>query len=134
MINSLDGYYVPELKFPQVEMPFEGDYTQEMYAQQLIDEYIEAGIPPSKVWPQSFNWPDVYFWVKNTDFGDQAVALDDNYDVTNDELDELLDELVANGGKIVAPPLWRLVEGAPDTMNLVRIDLYQNNQATWNVF
>jgi glycerophosphoryl diester phosphodiesterase len=34
------------LKSADVEMPYEGTYTQEDYAQQMIDEYIEAGIDP----------------------------------------------------------------------------------------
>ena len=120
LIAGFEGYFTPELKSPGVEMPFEGDYTQQMYAQQMIDEYIEAGIPPEQVWPQSFNWPDVYYWIVNTTFGDQAVALDDNYESTNEEIDGYLDELVANNVQIVAPPMQRLVEAAPDADNLVR--------------
>lgn len=101
-------------------MPYEGNYTQQMYAQQMIDEYIEAGVPPEQVWPQSFNWEDVYYWIQNTTYGDQAVALDENYESTNEEIDAYLDELVANNVKIVAPPMQRLVDAAPDTDNLVR--------------
>ena len=98
-------------------MPYEGDYTQEAYAQQMIDEYVTAGIPPSHVWPQSFNWDDVIYWISNTDFGDQAVALDDNYESTNDEIDESLDYMVANGIKIVAPPMQRLVDASEESEN-----------------
>jgi glycerophosphoryl diester phosphodiesterase len=119
LIGEFEAYFTPELKLPEVEMPFEGDYTQEMYAQQLIDEYIEAGIPPKKVWPQSFNWPDVYYWIENTDYGDQAVALDEN-EASNEEIDEYLDVLVEKNVKIVAPPMQKLVDAAPDTDNLVR--------------
>lgn len=120
MIKEFGGYFTPELKLPDVDMPFEGDYTQQMYAQQMIDEYVAAGIPPEQVWPQSFNWPDVYYWIANTTYGDQAVALDENYEATPEELDVLLDELVANKVKIVAPPMQRLVDAAPDSGNLVR--------------
>jgi glycerophosphoryl diester phosphodiesterase len=35
----------PELKSPSVKMPFQGDYTQEAYAQQMIDEYKTARVP-----------------------------------------------------------------------------------------
>jgi glycerophosphoryl diester phosphodiesterase len=120
LINEFEAYFTPELKIPQVEMPFDGDYTQEMYAQQMIDEYIEAGIPPEKVWPQSFVWEDVYYWIENTDYGDQAVALDGNYESTDEEIDDYLDEFVSMNVKIVAPPMQRLVEAAPDTEDLVR--------------
>lgn len=111
LLNSYDLKFTPELKTPKVTMPYEGDYTQEDYAQQMIDEYIAAGVPPERVWPQSFLHTDVYYWIQNTDFGDQAVALDGNYDFTNEEVTALIDELVANGVKIVAPPMQRLVDG-----------------------
>ena len=119
LISGFDGYFTPELKTPDVEMPYEGDYTQEMYAQQMIDEYIEAGIPPERVWPQSFYWPDVYYWIENTEYGEQAVALDENYESTNEEIDAYLDELVSNNVNIVAPPMQRLVDADPDSDNLV---------------
>ena len=35
---------------------FDGIYSsQEEYAQQLIDEYRDAGEPPRQLWPQSFD-------------------------------------------------------------------------------
>jgi hypothetical protein len=37
-------------------------YTQENFAQQFGD----AGIPPAKVWPQSFLPTDVFYWIENT--------------------------------------------------------------------
>ena len=119
LIGEFGRYFTPELKTPEVEMPYMGDYTQEMYAQQMIDEYIEAGVPPSQVWPQSFLWEDVYYWIGNTNYGDQAVALDENDLATNDEVDAYLDTLVENNVKIVAPPMQRLVDAAPDSENLV---------------
>jgi glycerophosphoryl diester phosphodiesterase len=118
-VGELGAYYTPELKAPEVEMPFQGNYTQEMYAQQMIDEYIEAGVPPEHVWPQSFVMTDVYYWIQNTDYGDQAVALDET-EFTNEEIDAFLDELVANNVNIVAPSMQKLVDAAPDTDNLVR--------------
>lgn len=120
MIAEFEGYFTPELKFPEVEMPFQGNYTQEMYAQQMVDEYIEAGIPPEQVWLQTFHWPDLYYWLANTTYGGQAVALDETEYASNEEIDKNLDELVANNVAIVAPPLQFLVEAAPDTENLVR--------------
>ena len=110
LIGSKGAKFTPELKTPSVEMPFNGVYTQEDYAQQMIDEYIEAGVDPSQVWPQSFLHDDVFYWIANTDFGDQAVALDDNYTSTADGFIPLFDRLVENGVKIVAPPMQRLVE------------------------
>jgi len=53
LFKSLGVGMTPELKSPSVTMPFEG-FTQEQYAQKLIDEYKAAGVPPRQVWPQSF--------------------------------------------------------------------------------
>lgn len=113
LMKSAKVKFTPELKTPQVTMPFQGPngaFSQEDYAQKMIDEYIDAGIPPENVWPQSFLHTDVYYWIENTDFGDQAVALDDNYESTPTEFNALFDELVSRGVKIVAPPMQRLVE------------------------
>ena len=112
LFQSLGAGFTPELKTPSVDMPFEGDYTQEDYAQQLIDEYIAAGIDPSRVWPQSFNLDDVLYWIGNTDYGEQAVYLDD--DVYNDENGMAnaiagMSDLVDQGVNIIAPPTWILV-------------------------
>lgn len=108
LIGSMGGKFTPELKSPQVDMPF-GDYTQEMYAQHLADEYKEYGIPPSMVWLQSFNHDDVAYWVKNTNYGSQAVALDGKYTTDPEVYQPTLDNIVALGGNIVAPPMWMLV-------------------------
>lgn len=115
LIKRGGGKFTPELKSPEVPMPFQGNYTQQMYAQQMINEYIEAKIPPSDVWPQSFNDLDVFYWIANTTYGNQAVALDGNDGSAGNQavISAWLDRLVANKVKIVAPPTYRLVE--PDT-------------------
>ncbi len=48
----------PELKSPSVKMPYQGDYTQQVYAQQMLNDYIDAGVAPEKVFAQSFKVPD----------------------------------------------------------------------------
>lgn len=115
LIKSYNGKFTPELKSADVDMPYEGIYSQEDYAQQMIDEYIEAGINPKDVWPQSFNVDDVIYWVKNTNFGDQAVALDDKYEATEEEYRAWHTILKDNDVKIVAPPMWMLVKHDPNT-------------------
>ena len=75
LFQELGVGMTPELKSPAVTMPFNG-FTQEDYAQALINEYRAAGVPPRDVWPQSFNYNDVLFWVRyNADYGQQAVYL-----------------------------------------------------------
>ncbi|HSP78521.1 MAG TPA: glycerophosphodiester phosphodiesterase family protein, partial [Myxococcaceae bacterium] len=44
LFKSLGTRFTPELKAPSVQMPFEGEYTQEAYAQQMLDEYKVANV------------------------------------------------------------------------------------------
>ncbi|PCK30180.1 glycerophosphodiester phosphodiesterase family protein [Pseudoalteromonas piscicida] len=125
LFKSLGVKMTPELKSPSVEMPFDG-FTQQAYAQKMIDEYKAANVAPKQVWPQSFNLDDVVYWIKeNPEFGAQAVYLDDRYDtqsadnetmvaaeqiIYNPELlSPTMAELAADGVKIIAPPLWMLL-------------------------
>ena len=81
LFDSLGADFTPELKTPVVDMPMDG-FAQEDYAQKMIDEYRDAGIDPSRVWPQSFLLEDVLYWVENEpEFGAQAVYLMDEYDI-----------------------------------------------------
>ncbi|MAM88355.1 MAG: glycerophosphodiester phosphodiesterase [unclassified Hahellaceae] len=116
LLKSLKVKFTPELKAPEVDMPYEGDYTQADYASQMIEEYKAAGIDPRKVWPQSFNLEDVLFWVDNYPaFGQQAVYLDGRYaDPAFNPMDAStwspsMTELRADGVKIIAPPTPVLV-------------------------
>ena len=117
LVKSLGRKFTPELKAPEVPMPFDGGYTQDNYAQQLIDEYREAGIPASDVYPQSFQLRDVLYWLeKDPEFGRQAVFLDEQDD-TDKAFDNMkpetwkpgMAELKQRGVKILAPPLSMLV-------------------------
>jgi glycerophosphoryl diester phosphodiesterase len=111
LFKQLGVDMTPELKSPSVAMPFEGDYTQARYAQQMIDEYKAMGVSPRKVYAQSFNLDDVLYWIRHEPrFGRQAVFLDDA-DSAADVPAAIaqLPGLAAQGVNIVAPPLWMLV-------------------------
>lgn len=111
LIKKLGAQFTPELKSASVPMPYEGTYTQAMYAQQMIDEYKAAGINPRDIFAQSFDIADIRYWLKNEPkIGRQAVYLDDAN--TPAELPSAADlkALKAEGVKIVAPPLWALVK------------------------
>jgi glycerophosphoryl diester phosphodiesterase len=108
LIKELGADFTPELKTPSVAMPFEGDYTQEMFAQQMIDDYRAAGIHPRKVWPQSFNFSDVKYWIDNTRFGRQAVYLDGVYDINVTQAE--MESWAADGLRVLAPPMWMLLD------------------------
>ncbi|MFA0569928.1 glycerophosphodiester phosphodiesterase family protein [Vibrio sp. 99-70-13A1] len=102
----------PELKSASVEMPFNG-FSQEMYAQKLVDELKEAGFKPSETYLQSFNLDDVKYWVNKTPkFGKQAVYLDDRVYDQADFVASVknMKELRDAGVNIIAPPLFALVD------------------------
>jgi len=116
LFQKLGTGMAPELKSPEVAMPFEGEYSQADYAQQLIDEYRAAGVPAERVWAQSFNREDVLYWIDNEPaFGEQAVYLDDRYNEADFDpngpasLSPGMAELAGRGVNIIAPPLWVLV-------------------------
>jgi glycerophosphoryl diester phosphodiesterase len=105
----------PELKSASVSMPYDG-FTQQDYAQKMLDEYAAAGVDASQVFPQSFNLDDVKYWIANApEFADQAVYLDGRdeqagFDPQNSATwSPSMDTLAADGVKIIAPPLWMLV-------------------------
>lgn len=102
----------PELKSAAVDMPFNG-FSQEMYAQKLVDELKEAGFKPSETYLQSFNLDDVKYWINETPkFGKQGVYLDDRVYEQADFVAsvENMKELHDAGVNIIAPPLFALVD------------------------
>ncbi|MFP2926391.1 glycerophosphodiester phosphodiesterase family protein [Pyxidicoccus sp. 3LG] len=118
LFKKLGTKFTPELKAPSVPMPFQGEYTQEQYAQQMIDEYKHARVHPSDVWPQSFNLNDVLYWIQHEPrFGRQAVYLDGRYEIPGTIFDPnnpttwvpSMDELVDSGVKVIAPPIYVLL-------------------------
>lgn len=120
LFKELGVKFTPELKAPSVEMPHDG-FSQEDYAQKMIDEYKAAGVPASDVWPQSFNLQDIRYWIENEpQFGAQAVYLDDR-DAEGEGEGGILDpndpstfeptmqELADMGVNYIAPPLWMML-------------------------
>ncbi|MEO9652494.1 MAG: glycerophosphodiester phosphodiesterase family protein [Roseobacter sp.] len=115
LFKSLGAKFTPELKSAVVDMPFHG-FSQEDYAQKMIDEYKAADIPPSDVWVQSFNLDDILYWIKNEpEFGAQAVYLDGSYSLDGWSPNEpttwahQMDALKEMGVNYIAPPMWVLV-------------------------
>lgn len=117
LFKKLGVKMTPELKSASVAMPYDsdgdgvGDYTQEAYAQQMIDEYKAMGVRPRDVWAQSFDIRDVRYWIAHEPaFGRQAVYLDDANTPAElpgaAELHSYKDE----GINIVAPPLYALLD------------------------
>ena len=117
LFRSLGVGMTPELKSPEVPMPFDG-FSREEYAQRLIDEYVRAGIPASEVYPQSFDLNDVLYWVAGTpQFGARAVLLDGRDPVEmhrNPPLIREFESLRARGVETIAPPVATLLRSSAD--------------------
>lgn len=110
LFRALGVKFTPELKSPVVDMPFEGDYSQQDYARQMIQDYIDAGVNPRDVWPQSFSLDDVLFWVNETPrFGRQAVFLDQAGITPENSSLAYMESLKARGVNILAPALWKML-------------------------
>ena len=116
LIRSLGAKFTPELKSPEVPMPFDGDYTQEKYATQMLAAYKAAEIPASDVFAQSFNLSDILYWVKTEPaFAAQAVFLEERYEKQGLDPNKpetwkpSMAELKASGVKILGPPIWTML-------------------------
>ena len=111
LIDQLGKNFTPELKRPEVPMPFAPGFTQAAYADKLIAEYQAAGINASRVYPQSFNAGDVWHWIQShPDFADQAVWLDPRGRSRHFSSSQADFEVLRNKGlRIIAPPLPMLL-------------------------
>lgn len=101
----------PELKSAVVDMPYKG-FTQQMYAQKLVDELKNAGFTASDSYLQSFNLDDIKYWLKKEPkFAQQAVFLDErmyqdkNFKASLKDMRSLADA----GVNIIAPPIAALL-------------------------
>ncbi|WP_372857483.1 glycerophosphodiester phosphodiesterase family protein [Pseudoalteromonas sp.] len=115
LFKQLGVKMTPELKSPQVSMPFDG-MTQKQYAQKMLDEYTQMDVPAERVFPQSFNLDDVKYWINtNPAFATQSVYLDGRdsdagFDPNNaDTWQPSMAALFNDGVKIIAPPIWMLL-------------------------
>ena len=109
LFKRLGVKMTPELKSPSVTMPFNG-FTQQAYAQKMIDELKQAGVPARNVWAQSFDINDVLYWVNNEPaFGRQAVYLDDANTVADLPNAATLVSYRQKGIRIWAPPTFALI-------------------------
>jgi glycerophosphoryl diester phosphodiesterase len=112
LFKALGTKMTPELKAPGVAMPFQGEYTQQQFAQQMIDEYLAAGVDPRNVFVQSFDLRDIKYWLeRDPRFGHQAVFLDPRVEFPAAYADAVanMDALAAQGVKIVAPQMSALL-------------------------
>jgi glycerophosphoryl diester phosphodiesterase len=141
LIGSLGAKFTPELKGIDRDSqgnPIVGENNgfgqsgldQQSYARKMIQEYIDAGIDPRQVFPQSFNLADVVQWIDEfLTFGLQAVYLisenpDDKLagppNVINENpptLEEFV-EVRNMGVNIIAPPMPVLVKAGANSKQI----------------
>jgi glycerophosphoryl diester phosphodiesterase len=92
-------------------MPFKG-YTQQQYAQDMVDAFRNKSIDYSRIWPQSFTYDDIVFWLKyDHEFGKQAIYLVE-YDTPEDIAAGIANLTVAKaaGVNIIGPSLPMLLD------------------------
>ena len=110
LFTRLGVKMTPELKSASVEMPFDG-FSQENYAQKMIDEYRAANVSAERVFAQSFNKNDVLYWIKSEPaFGKQAVFLDSANKAADLPTLAQLQSFKQDGIQIVAPPIFALLD------------------------
>ena len=116
LFKSLGVKMIPELKAASVAMPYNEDFSQQRYAQALVDEYVSANVPASDVFLQSFNLEDILYWINtNPEFGQQAAWLDGRFSDRSFRNDKAkswqpsMQDLTAQGVQILAPPIWMLL-------------------------
>jgi len=121
LIDDLGLKFTPELKSAAVPMPYEDNFSQQEYAQALVNDYKAAKIDPARVFLQSFNLADVLYWIENEpEFGKQAVFLDSRYrgnainPADQSTFQPTMAELYDQGVRIIAPPLWMLLDLSDD--------------------
>lgn len=128
LVDAYPGYrnFTPELKTPpaQVPMPFKG-YTQQQYAQDFVEAFRNKGIDFSRVWPQSFLYDDVVFWLQHDhSFGKQAIYLQE-FDTPKDLAAGMKNLSIARaaGVNIIGPSLPMLLSpGGRDNKTVVESD------------
>jgi glycerophosphoryl diester phosphodiesterase len=108
LIDALGAGFTPELKAARQGFGDSG-LDQQRYARKMIQEYVDAGIAPQRVWPQSFSRDDVLQWVAEFQrFASQAVLLDGRKPASLASSPPSVEEFAALksvGISIVAPPM-----------------------------
>jgi glycerophosphoryl diester phosphodiesterase len=112
LIDSYGRDFTPEAKTPLFNMPFNG-YTQEQFAQDIVDDYKKMNIDPSRVWLQSFLPDDVYYWIQNEPkFAKQVIYLDERVDTPEGYANATasLSHIANAGVKIIGPAFFALTK------------------------
>uniref|UniRef100_UPI00257BF8BE hypothetical protein n=1 Tax=Oceanithermus sp. TaxID=2268145 RepID=UPI00257BF8BE len=104
--------FIPELK--KADLP--PGLSLEAYRRRIVDDYRELGVPPERVYLQSFDLEDLRYWRRYaSEYAKNAVWLDGRYkergfDPAHPErLKPSMAALAAEGLRFLSPPLWVLL-------------------------
>ena len=111
VVDANGGSFVPEFKMLEGRF-FAKDYTRRNFLDQVLADYNETD--PERVYPQSFDWEDLYYVAEQTDYGVNTLALDKNWLATltasDASLREYFQPLLTHGVTAIAPALFMLLE------------------------
>lgn len=115
LIDQYNLMMTPELKAPEVEMPFAG-FSRADFADAIVQAYVDADVAPERVFLQSFHLEDIEHWLQHwPQFARQAVWLDGRYTLPDfdpqqpDSWQMSMQALYDKGVRYLGPPLWMLV-------------------------
>jgi glycerophosphoryl diester phosphodiesterase len=81
LVQTYGRQHTPELKTYTRKVSDASSLTYNEVRSKVVQNYINAGVQPSMVWLQSFNLPDIEYWIASFPaFGQQAIYLDEDAD------------------------------------------------------
>jgi len=98
--------FVPELK----KFGLPPGLSRDEYRRRIVDDYRELGVPPERVYLQSFELSDIRYWRRYApDYARNAVWLDGRYRGPGFDPAQTMEELAEEGLGYLSPPLWVLL-------------------------
>mmetsp|Transcript_10992 Transcript_10992/g.15844 ORF Transcript_10992/g.15844 Transcript_10992/m.15844 type:complete len:495 (+) Transcript_10992:66-1550(+) len=114
LVHSWGAKFAP-IQVPFVYMDNIENYTQEMHSRQIIQSYSQGlVIDPSRIYPTSQNWEDIFLWKREfPQHARNAIAIDMFYEEEQDEniLQERFTSLLGHGvSNVVTNDMWVLLK------------------------
>ena len=112
LISSHDRKHIPELKRMDPQALRSLNLTVEQYAVLLLKEYQSLGVSPDRIFPQSFSWEVVEFWITHyPEYAKNVVFLDGRGRIPGFRSTQAnMNSMYEKGLRIIAPPIPMLVE------------------------
>ena len=112
LISSHDRKHIPELKRMDPQTLRSLNLTVEQYAVLLLKEYQALGVSPDRIFPQSFSWEVIEFWITHyPEYAKNVVFLDGRGRIPGFRSTQAnMNSMYEKGLRIIAPPIPMLVE------------------------